>query len=132
MSPREELSKSVYTVNAAAAETVHTHEEEDNDVYVEQTYLFQDPRGIDALNMEDFISFPVNAWQYFLRNNSPAPRRRTQSTGEQIGWLTSGYTADQRSDSTVATVYHTFVMNDSALAEFERTLSELYNQLMSS
>ena len=103
--------------------------DEDEDVHVEQTHLFEDPRGIDALNMDDLYSLAINVWQFFIRQNSPAPRRRTQSTPREIEWLSSAYTSEQRADSVIFNVYRNILNNDSGLAEFERDINRLFVQL---
>ena len=117
MSPRQEQSRSSFP---AAITTEDVHEDEDD-------HVFEDPRGIDALNMEDTVRIPVNVWQPFLREHQP--RRRTQSTPDEVGWLTSGYTAHQRGDSLTLNAYHNLLLNDTELREFERDIFELFMQL---
>jgi len=79
------------------------------------------------MNLEDTVGIPVNVWQPFLREHQP--RRRTQSTPEEVGWLTSGYTTEQRGDSLTLNAYHNLLLNDTELREFERDIFELFMQL---
>ena len=135
MAPREKQTKFTaqqtdFTAHYPTVEAVEDVFLDDEDV--EQTHLFEDPRGTDALNMVDVNNVSVNAWQFFNRHNLAARRRRTNSTPVEIGWLTSGYTTEQRADSIMLTVYHKLLRNDTELAEFEQTLGDLFNQMMSS